>query len=87
LWDRQAKRPSGGEIDGEIEFGRLLERDISWLRSSQNFVNKLSCAAEEVWQAWAIRYQISHIYVFSKGVDGWEASGERQRADASPIAE
>src|SRR5438876_5298953 len=27
--NRQSERPSGGEIDDEFEFGRLLDRDIA----------------------------------------------------------
>jgi len=28
----ETQRFGGGQIDGEIEFGRLLDRNVSWLR-------------------------------------------------------
>ena len=40
------KRLGGLEIDDEIEFGRLLDRDIAGLRPAQNLVDKIGSALE-----------------------------------------
>jgi hypothetical protein len=38
----------GGEVDDEIELGRLLDRDVAWLRPAQNFVDQLGGAPEQI---------------------------------------
>src|SRR5207302_5000074 len=43
----KAERSSGGEIDGEIEFGRLLDRYIAGLRPAQNLVDEVGGALEQ----------------------------------------
>jgi hypothetical protein len=35
----EAERLSSREIDDEIEFGRLLDRDVGWLLPAQNLVD------------------------------------------------
>jgi hypothetical protein len=42
--DCQPKRLRGLEIDDEIEFGRLLDWNIAWLRPAQNLVNQVGGA-------------------------------------------
>jgi hypothetical protein len=42
----ESKRLGGLEIDDEIEFGRLLDRDIAGLRPAQNLVDKIGSALE-----------------------------------------
>ena len=42
----EAERFGGLEIDDEIEFGRLLDRDVGRLRSAQNLVDKVGGAPE-----------------------------------------
>ena len=46
VWDRQPDRFGGCQIDDQIKFGRLLDRDIAGLRSAQNLVNQLGVAPE-----------------------------------------
>src|SRR5262245_49445581 len=38
----------GRQIDDEIELGRLLDRNVAWLRSAQNFVDIVTGAPEQV---------------------------------------
>src|SRR5215469_6257753 len=35
----EAERLRGRQIDDEVELGRLLDRDVGWLRSAQNLVD------------------------------------------------
>src|SRR5262245_59286758 len=46
--DRQAERLGGGQIHDEIEPGRLLDRDVARLRATQNLVDIVTGAAEQV---------------------------------------
>jgi hypothetical protein len=43
-WNLWAEYLGGGEVDDEIELGRLLDRDVAWLRPAQNFVDQLGGA-------------------------------------------
>ena len=46
VWHFDPERPRGGEIDDEIEFGRLLDWEIAGLGPAQNLVHILSGAPE-----------------------------------------
>src|SRR5262249_39626391 len=37
----EAERIGGREINKEIEFGRLLDRELGWLRSAQNLIDQV----------------------------------------------
>ena len=47
LRNGEAERFGGRKIDDEIEFGRLLDRDIAGLRPAQNLVDKIGGATEQ----------------------------------------
>jgi hypothetical protein len=44
----EAERLGGLEVDDKLEFGRLLDRDVAWLRPAQNFVDQLGGAPEQI---------------------------------------
>ena len=46
LWDFEAEGFCSGQIDDEIEFGRLLDWDVARLRPAQNLVSNVAGAAE-----------------------------------------
>jgi len=48
MWNSETERLGGCQVDTEIEFGRLLDRDIGRLRPAQNFVDNLGSAPEQV---------------------------------------
>src|SRR5205807_1280679 len=48
----KAKRLGGGEIDDEIELGRLLHWDVARLRPAQNLVGIVGGAPEQVREVW-----------------------------------
>jgi hypothetical protein len=48
LRDRQPERLRRFKIDDEIVLGRLLDRDVAWLRPAQNFVDQLGGAPEQI---------------------------------------
>src|SRR5215813_5925566 len=57
--NRQAERLGDLQIDDEIEFNRLLDRQIGRLRSAQNPVNITSGAPELVSKVYSIGHQTS----------------------------
>ena len=46
VWHFDPERPRGGEIDDEMEFGRLLDWEIAGLGPAQNLVHILGGAPE-----------------------------------------
>jgi hypothetical protein len=53
----EAERFRGLEIEEQLEFGRLLDRQISGLCTFQNFVDVGCCAAEIIGKVLPIRHQ------------------------------
>src|SRR5262249_46817996 len=60
----------GGEVDDEIELGRLLDRDVGRLRSSQNLVDNLGGALPSVYPVRSIGHQTARFDVLSGIVNG-----------------
>src|SRR5262245_9411929 len=58
-----AERLGGREINNEIELGRLLDREVGWLRPPQNLVDKVASTPEQVWEVWSIRHQAARFDV------------------------
>src|SRR5262245_54065165 len=61
LGDRQAQRLGGRQINGEVELGRLLDRDVARLRTTQNFIDITSSAPEKVQKVRSIGHQTSRF--------------------------
>jgi hypothetical protein len=63
--NRNAEGVSRFDIDNEIEFCRLLDRDIARFCPPQYFVNYLSDAPEHIRVVWPIRYKSSRFGEFA----------------------
>ena len=48
------ERLGGLEIDDEIEFGRLLDRDVGGLRPAQNLIDQLGGAPKQIRKACSV---------------------------------
>ena len=57
----EAERLDGLQVDDEIEFGRLLDREVTRLRPAQNLVDIVSGAPEQVREVCSIGYQTSRF--------------------------
>src|SRR5262245_29592265 len=66
--NRQAERLGDLQIDDEIEFNRLLDRQIGRLRSAQNPVNITSGAPELVSKVYSIGHQTSRFNIVTRAV-------------------
>src|SRR5215813_10783180 len=63
VWNLEAECLRGRAVDDEIEFGRLLDRNIARLRPAQNLVDEVGRAPEQVREVWPIGHQPSHLDV------------------------
>ena len=63
--NRNAEGVSRFDIDNEIEFCRLLDRDIARFCPTQYFVNYPSDAPEHIRVVWPIRYKSSRFGEFA----------------------
>jgi hypothetical protein len=57
----RADRLGGDQVDDEIEFGRLLDRDVGRFRSAQNLVDEIAGAPVEAWEVRSIGYETSRF--------------------------
>src|SRR5215475_15867401 len=83
--NRQAERLGGLQIDDEIEFNRLLDRQIGRLRSAQNPVNITSGAPELVNKVYSIGHQTSRFNIVTRAVHRRQSSVECQRINANAV--
>src|SRR5215831_149321 len=84
-WHVEVQCLGGRDIDDEVEFGRLLDRDVAWLRSVQYFVHKIAGAAKQVWIIWSVRHQTSRFDELPYICDRWQSRDVGQGVDANPI--
>jgi hypothetical protein len=85
--DGEIERLRGRQIDHEIEFGRLLDRDTCWLRPTQNLVDKISRASPQFWVVRSIGHQPSRFDRVPKSRHCRQSQGERQGVDANPVGD
>src|SRR5690242_19679069 len=83
--DRQPERLGGGQIEGEIELSRLLDRKIAWLRSAKNLVDIVGGAPVQVRLVWSIGRQTSRFDDLPAGVTRRQSRGQRQSIDADAM--
>jgi hypothetical protein len=81
----EAERLGGRQIDDQIELGRLLDRDVSRLRPTQNLVDEVGDAPELVREVWAIRHQTARLNVLPSALHRRQSRAHRQDVDAGPI--
>src|SRR5262245_64734495 len=84
-WHSEAERLGYRNIDDEIEFGRLLDRDVPWLHPAQYLVHKIAGAAEQVWIIWSIRHQTARFDELPYTCDRRQPRDIGQGEDANPI--
>src|SRR5262245_45517393 len=85
LRNLQSERLCGGEIYNEIELGRLLHRQIAWLRPAQNLVDIVPGASKEVGNVWSIGHQTTRFHELPVAIHSWQSRPERQGNDTNTI--
>src|SRR6516165_11228230 len=81
----KAERLRSGQVNDEIELGRLLNRDVVRLRSAQNLVYKFGGASVEVLEVSSIGHQPSRLDILASDEHGRQPRGRCQSADANPV--
>ena len=74
--DGKAEYLGGGEVDNEIELGRLLDRQIAGFGPTQNLIDIVGGAAKKAWEIWSIGHQPARHYVFGKAMHGGHAHAQ-----------
>src|SRR5438128_2574601 len=87
LRNREAEGFGGLQINDELEFRWLLDRDFVRLRPAQNLVDKVSGAAPQVRKGGPIGRQASLFGVLPVVTNGRKSRPHRQIVDQSPIGE
>src|SRR5215472_6112508 len=83
--DREAERFRGAEIDDEIELGRLLDRDVSWLCPTQNLVDEIGGPPKHVRKIRSIRHQARSFEVGTGAVHRGQSLMQGQGVDLNAI--
>ena len=81
----EPERLGGLEVDDKLEFGGLLDRDITGLRPAQNLVNIIASAPKKSLVVWSVGHEAPGL----DKIAAWEGSGEpraeRKRGDAHAV--
>jgi hypothetical protein len=70
--NRQAERFRGPHVDDQLKLGRLLDREITWLRSLENLIHVAGSPAEHVDEVGGIHDQPASLDEWRPSVDRWE---------------
>jgi len=62
---RQAECLGGSQIDNEIEFGRLVDRDVARFGPVEDLVHIIGHAPPEFAEVALIGHQPTHLHVFA----------------------
>jgi hypothetical protein len=85
LRDRQAERLCGGQIEDEIELGRLLDRNVARLCSMQNLVDKVGSAPKQVREVCSIGHQTPPLRRTPESRAWSQSHAQRQGVDSNLV--
>src|SRR6185503_3722654 len=79
------ERGCGGQVEYEIELGWLLDWQIAWLRATQDLIDILGCASEEVDRAWPVGHETTRSEKVADTVNRWQSCAQRQSVDTGVV--
>src|SRR5262249_56735027 len=85
LWDSEPQHLGCGQVDDEIELGRLLDRKVARFRTAKNLVDIIAGAPEQVRVVCPIGHQTSCFHKLSPTAYRRESRAEDQGVDANPM--
>src|SRR5262249_56980013 len=83
----EAERLRGGQVDDQIELGRLLDWDVGGLGPAQNLIDIVASAPEEVCEVGSIGHQTSRFDELPLIIGRRQSRAERQGVDAYPVSD
>src|SRR5262249_10796678 len=78
-------RLGGGKIDGEVEFGRLLDRDIAGFGPTQNLVDDFGSAPEHIWEVWSVGHRNTGLDKIAGADDSRQPGAKHKRDNARAV--
>jgi hypothetical protein len=84
-WHVETERFGGGQVDDQIEFGRLLDRKIAGLRPAQNFVHIVGGVPELSQVVWSVGHETPGLDMIASIKDCRQPRAERKRDDAGTV--
>ena len=83
--DREPKDFGRGQVDDEIELGRLLDRNVTGLCAAQNLVDIVGSAPEQISEVCPVGHQTSCCDVLPEIVHRRQPRGQRQGVDSNLV--
>jgi hypothetical protein len=81
----KTQRLCGFEIDHQIEFRRLLNRQISRLGSSRDEIDVLCGTTLHHGEAWSVGQQSARVHDFAKAEHRYNPIAQREVREAVPV--
>jgi hypothetical protein len=81
----EAERLGSGQVDDEIEFSWLLDRNIGWVCPAQNLIDIIARAPPQVRVVRSIGHQTCRFDRFPRTVHRRQSPGQRQGIDANAV--
>src|SRR5262249_2317324 len=81
----EAKCLGGGEVDGKLKFGRLLDRDVGRLHSMQDFIHVICRVSEQFCVIWSVRHERSGFNKVALTEDCGQLLAKRYGKDAGAV--
>src|SRR5512144_3014119 len=85
LWDREAERLRGLEVDYQLELGRLLDGQLGGPGTLEDLVHEDRRAPPDVVDVRAVAHQTAGLDVLPELVHGREPAPSRQLRDAPGV--
>ena len=73
------------KINDEIEFGRLLDREVGWLCPAQNLIDIVSGASEQVRVVCSVGHETAGAEIIAERMDGRQPRAEGQGVDTCVV--
>src|SRR5260221_1407360 len=86
-WHRKPERLGGREINDQIEFHWLLDRNLSGLCPAQDLIDEISGTSPHTRPVRSIGHQTTRFDVLSHAVQRRKPCAQRQSIDTRPVGE
>src|SRR5262245_55842187 len=85
-WYREAERLGSDQVDDQVEFDRLLDRQVRGLCAAQNLVDIVAGAPEQVRDVCPVGDQTSRVDLLASTMHRRQSCAQRQSVDPKAVA-